>query len=96
MENVRIYLLTSTNYFQCKSQMEDLLRSKGIYRIKLGTKIAPIDDEEIVKWDDKNDQACGLIGMPISPDLRFHLDGLDSPIEAWEKLNNFFGFKIEI
>ena len=44
----------------------------------------------------KNDKARGLIGMSISPDLRFHLDGVDSLIKAWEKLNNFFGIKIEI
>ena len=34
--------------------------------------------------------------MSISPDLRFHLDGIDSPVKAWEKLNNFFGIKNEI
>ena len=34
--------------------------------------------------------------MFISPDLRFHLDSLDSPIEAWEKSNKVFGLKNEI
>ena len=76
--------------------MEDLLRSKGLYRITLGTKTAPDDEEKIAKWDNKNDQDCGLIGMSISPDLRFHLDGLDSPVKAWEKLNSVFGIKNEI
>jgi hypothetical protein len=76
--------------------MEDLLRSKGHYRITLGTKIVLDDDEKKAKWENKNDQAHGLIGMSISPNVRFHLDGEDSPIKAWEKLNSVFGIKNEI
>ena len=34
--------------------------------------------------------------MSISLDLIFHLDGLDSPVKAWEKLNMVFGIKNEI
>ena len=34
--------------------------------------------------------------MSISRGLIFHLDGLDSPVEAWEKLIIFFGLKNEI
>ena len=44
----------------------------------------------------KNDQACGLIGIPIQLDLRFHLDGEDSLVKAWENLNTIFGIKNEI
>jgi hypothetical protein len=53
MENINIFLLTSTNYFQWKSHMEDLLRSKRIYKIMLGTEIAPNDDENKSKWEKK-------------------------------------------
>ena len=76
--------------------MEDLLRSKGLYRITLGTEVAPDEDENQAKWENKNDQAHGLIWMSISPDLIFHLDGEDSPVKAWEQLNKFFGIKNEI
>jgi hypothetical protein len=76
--------------------MEDLLRSKGSYIIRLGTKTTPNDEENITKWDNENDEARGLIGVCISPGLRFHLDGLDSPIKAGEKLNTVFGIKNEI
>ena len=96
MENTSIALLTSTNYFQWKSPMEDLLRNKGIYRITLGIEIVPDDDEKKYKWENKNDHAQGLIGMFISPDLIFHLEGEDSPIKAWEKLNSVFGIKNEV
>jgi hypothetical protein len=83
MENTRIILLTGTNYFQWKSHKEGLLRSKRFYRITLGIETAPIDDEtKVVKWDNKNDQALGFIGMSISPILSFHLDGSNSPVEA--------------
>ena len=96
MENINIVLLTNTNYFQWKSHMEDLLRSKEIYRIIIGTKIAPDEDEKKAKWENKNDQDHGSIGMSISPDLIFHLDGEDSPVKTWEKLNSIFSLKNEI
>ena len=96
MENTSIVLLTSSNYFQWKSHMEDLLRSKGLYSITLGTEASPDEAEKQAKWENKNDQARGLIGMSISPDLRFHLDGEDPPVKAWEKLNKNFGIKNEI
>ena len=76
--------------------MEDLLRSKGLYRITLGTEATLDEVEKQAKWENKNDQARGLIGMSISPELRFHLDGEDSPVKAWAKLNNTFGIKNEI
>ena len=34
--------------------------------------------------------------MSISPDLIFHLDGLDYLVKAWEKLNTIFGIKNEV
>jgi hypothetical protein len=41
--------------------------------------------------DNKIDEACGLIIMSISLDLRFHLQGIDYPYEAWDKLEKIFG-----
>ena len=97
MKNTSIALLTSTNYFQWKSHMEYLLRSKGLYRITLGTETTPTDDEaKVAKWDNKNDEACDSIRMSTFPKLRFHIYGLYSPIEAWEKLHSVFGLKNEI
>jgi hypothetical protein len=71
--------------------MEDLLRSKGLYQITLGKEEEPTDDEKYVKWINRNDEARGLIGMSISLDLRFHLQGLDAPNKSWEKLEVVFG-----
>jgi hypothetical protein len=76
-------LLTNTNYFQWKSRMEDLLRSKSLYRITLGKETTPTDVDKKAKWDNMNDEARGLIEMSISPNLRFHLQSIDKPKEAW-------------
>jgi hypothetical protein len=71
--------------------MEDLLRSKGLNRITLGKETTPIDADKKFKWDNRNDEACGLIRISISLDLRFHLQSIDKPKEAWEKIEFVFG-----
>jgi hypothetical protein len=75
--------------------MEDLLISKGLYRITLGKEKEPIDVDNKVKWANRSDEARGLIEMSISPDLRFHLKEIDDPDEAWENIEFVFG-KINI
>jgi hypothetical protein len=67
--------------------MEDLLRSKGLYQITLGKEKEPTDDDKKVKWDNRNDEARGLIRMSISPDLRFHLQEIDDPMKLGKRLN---------
>ena len=37
------------------------------------------------------DEAYGLLCLSISRDLLFHIDGLTSPNEVWEKLADIFG-----
>jgi hypothetical protein len=71
--------------------MEYLLRSKGMYQITLGKELEPIDDENKIKWENRNDEVHGLIGISISLDLRFHLQGIDDHDEAWENLKSMFG-----
>jgi hypothetical protein len=44
-----------------------------MYHITLGKELEPIDDENKVKWANKNEESRGLIRMSISPDLRFQL-----------------------
>jgi hypothetical protein len=71
--------------------MEDLLRSKGLYQITLGKEKAPTDADKKAKWDNRNDEAHGLIRISISPDLRYHIQDIDDPEEAWEKIESVFG-----
>jgi len=89
-------ILDSTNYFQWVSYMEELLRSKGLYRIVPGQESKPKDEDKQAKWENKQDQAVGLIGMSISLDLRFHIVELDTPNEAMKQLNKVFGTKNQI
>jgi hypothetical protein len=70
--------------------MDDLL-SKGLYWITLGNEKEPTDVDKKVKWANRSDEACRLIGMSISHDLRFHLKEIDDPDEAWEKIESMFG-----
>ena len=68
MASTSTILLTNNNYFQWKSHMEDLLRSKGMYRITLGKETTPTDDDKKAKWANRSDEACGLIRISISLD----------------------------
>jgi hypothetical protein len=61
-----------------------------MYQVTLGKLEEPTDDDKYVKWINMNDEKCELIGMSISPDLRFHLQGLDAPNKAWENLEYSF------
>jgi len=63
--------------------MEDSLRSKGLYRITVGIDPTPLDNQRQVKWLNKNDEARGLIGMAIFDDLKFYIQHLGTPQEAW-------------
>ena len=71
--------------------MEDLLRSKGLYQITLGKEKAPTDYDKKVKWDNRSDEAHGLIKMSISLGLRFHLKEIDDSDEAWENIESVVG-----
>jgi hypothetical protein len=66
--------------------MEDLLRSKGLYRITLGKEEEPTDDDKYVKWINRNDETHGLIAVSISLDLRFYLQELEAHNKSWENI----------
>ena len=78
------------------SNMVDILRSKGLYRIATGHETKPSDDDKATKWENKQDQARGLIGMSIAQDLRFHILDINTPDEALEKLKTVFGIQNQI
>ena len=96
MESPCQVILDSTNYFQWWSYIVDLLRSKGLYRIATGQETKPEDEDKAAKCENRQDQAHGLIGMSISPDLRFHIAELDTPDEAMKQITKVFGIKNEL
>ena len=84
-------ILTPFNFFEWKVEMEILLREKGLYRVAMETEVDPNAAAEKIKWHNRRDEAYGLLCLSISRDLLFHLDGLTSPNEVWEKLVDIFG-----
>ena len=90
MASTSTVLLTNNNYFQWKSHMEDLLRSKGLYRITLGKEKEPTDDDKKAKWANRSDEAHGLFRMCISLDLRYHLQEIDNPKESLDNIESEF------
>ena len=69
MESACLIIFNITNYFQWLPHMVDILRSKGLYRIATGQETKSSDDDKVVKWENKQDQARGLIGMSIAQNL---------------------------
>ena len=71
--------------------MDILLRAKGLYRVTMETEVESNVAAEKIKWHNKRDEAYGLLCLSISKDLLFHINGLTSPNEVWEKLTDIFG-----
>ena len=67
------------------------MRVKGLYRVTMEIEAEPNAAAEKIKWHNMRDEAYGILCLSISRDLLFHLDGLTSPNELWEKLVEFFG-----
>jgi hypothetical protein len=57
----------------------------------LGKEQEPTDDDKYVKWANRNDEVSELIIFSITPHLRFHVQGIDGPNKAWEKIEAMFG-----
>ena len=62
--------------------MEDVLRSRELFRITSGKQTEPTNDYKKIKWKNICDEAHGFIGMSISTNLRFHISGIDEPDKA--------------
>ena len=76
--------------------MEILFREKGLYRVTMETETNPNEAAEKIKYHNMRDEAYGLLCLSISRDLLFHLDGLTSPSEVWEKIVEIFGKTYEM
>ena len=86
MDQSQNIILTPFNFFEWKYEMEILLRVKGLYRVNMETEEDPNAAVEKIKWHNKMDEAYGILCLSISRDLLFHLYGLTSPNEVWEKI----------
>ena len=55
------------------------------------TEAEPNAVAEKIKWHNRRDEAYGLFCLSISRDLLFHINGLTSPNEVWENIEEIFG-----
>ena len=76
--------------------MEDVLWSRGLFRITSGKETEPTDDDKKIKWANRCDESHGLIGISIFTALQFHISGVEEPDKAWENLESVFGKHNEI
>ena len=63
---------------------------QGTFRITLGKETKPTYDDKKIKWENRCDEAHGLIGTSISTDLQFQKYGIDEPDKVWKKLESMF------
>ena len=67
----------------------------GLYRMTMGREIEPHHPTEKNKFLNRLDEAFGFLFTHISRDLLFHIEGLKTPKEAWDKIEFLFGKQYE-
>ena len=85
MEDTHI-LLTPFKFFNCKVEIVIQLRSKGLYRVTMGTEVEPNSAVEKSKYFNILDEAYGLLCLSISREPLFHIESLTIANEVWVKL----------
>ena len=90
MEGNHIFL-KPFNLFYWKVDMVIQLRSKGLYRVTMGTEVEPNSTVEKAKYFNRLDEAYVLLFLSISREILFHIDSLTTPNEFWLKLQTLFG-----
>ena len=66
----------------------------GMYRMRMGRETDPQQHVEKNKFFNRLDEAFDFMCTHISQDLLFHLEGLRTPKEDWEKIEPLFGKKM--
>ena len=89
-------ILTPFNYLDWRDDIHIVLCKKGLYKVTIGEEIEPQQPLAKSKYLNKLDEAFGFMCIHISRELLFHLDGMKTPKEVWEKLESLFGKKDEL
>ena len=71
--------------------MQIFLHIKGLYRVTMGREVEPQQPLENSRHMNKLDGEFGFMCIHISRELLFHLDGLRTPKEVWDKVESLFG-----
>ena len=76
--------------------MQLALRKHGYFRIILGREVESHHQVERNKFLNILDESFGYLCTHISIYLLFHLEGLRTPRESWEKFEDLFGKQDEL
>ena len=66
------------------------LRSKHLFRLTMNTEAEPVLNHDKEKYFNRIDAAYGCLCLSISRYLLFHIKGLKTPKEVWDKLDSLF------
>ena len=66
------------------------LRYKIIFRVTVVTEAEPIPYVDKEKYFNRLDEAYGCMCLSISRDLIFHINGLKTPKQVWDKVASLF------
>ena len=67
------------------------MHSRGLFRVTMDTEVEPGSTIEKSRFLNKKDEAFGFLCLSISQDLLFHLAGLKTLKEIWDKLETLYG-----
>ena len=84
-------ILTPFNFHSWKGDMEIQLHAIGLYRVTMDTEEEPVSMTDKARFLNKKDEAFRFLCLSISRDLLFHLSGLKTPKEIWDKLETLYG-----
>ena len=76
--------------------MQVVLCKLGLFRMTMGRETNPQQYVEKNKFLNQLNKAFGFMCTHISWDILFHIDGLRTPKEAWDKLESLFGKQDEL
>ena len=82
--------LTPLNYHQWKEYMEVLLHIKKLFRLTEETEAMPVLNNDKEKYWNRLDEAHGYLFFSFSWDILFHIQGLKTPKDIWDKLSSLF------
>ena len=89
-------ILTPFNYVYWKVDIQVSLQKLGLYRMTMAREIESHHHAKKNKFLNQLDESFVFLCAHISRDLLFHLEGLNTPKEAWEKLELLYIKKYEL
>ena len=89
-------ILEPFNYVDWREDMQVFLHNLDLYRMSMGWETETYHPAKKNKFLNQLDEVFGFLCGHISRDLLFHLEGLKTPKESWEKFEFLFGKQDEI